>query len=64
MTVLIVSAEADGDLVCEAGVRWVDVNDTLKAKGAHILCKIAPSALIISIGIPLFFPVRLSFLPS
>ena len=37
MTVLIVSAEADGDLVCEAGVRWVDVNDTLKAKGAHIL---------------------------
>ena len=26
-------AEKDGDLVCQAGARWVDINDTLKAKG-------------------------------
>ena len=31
----VLLTEADGDLVCEAGARWVDINDTLKAKGAR-----------------------------
>lgn len=25
--------EADGDLVCQSGVRWEQVNETLKEKG-------------------------------
>jgi FAD/FMN-containing dehydrogenase len=28
--------EADSDLVCQPGARWVDINDTLKKKGASL----------------------------
>lgn len=31
--VLTVSIEDDGDLVCQAGARWEDINQTLKEKG-------------------------------
>jgi len=26
-------SEADGDLICQAGARWEDINNTLKEKG-------------------------------
>ena len=29
----IVHLDADSDLVCQPGARWVDINDTLKEKG-------------------------------
>ena len=30
---LTILAEEDSDLVCQAGARWMDVNETLKEKG-------------------------------
>jgi FAD/FMN-containing dehydrogenase len=51
--------EADLDLVCQPGARWMDINDTLKEKGMPFA--IAPVYIrlifpdIVVIGIPLFF---------
>ncbi|KAH8114410.1 FAD-linked oxidase-like protein [Phellopilus nigrolimitatus] len=35
--------EADGDLVCQPGARWVDINDTLKAKGIPLFFPLDPA---------------------
>lgn len=35
--------EADGDLVCQPGARWMDINDYLKAKGIPLFFPLDPA---------------------
>ena len=35
LSLLTLCIEADGDLVCQPGVGWVEINDTLKERGEH-----------------------------
>ena len=35
--------EDDGDLVCQAGVRWEDINSTLQEKGIPLFFPVGPS---------------------
>lgn len=30
---LTIRAESDGDMICQSGARWEQINDTLKEKG-------------------------------
>lgn len=52
--------EEDSDLVCQPGVGWVEINDTLREKGLwqvlYYSMRVVPD--LSGIGIPLFFPVR------
>lgn len=43
MDKIITINEKDGDLVCQAGARWVDINDTLKAKGIPLFFPLDPA---------------------
>ena len=55
----LLALEADSDLVCQPGARWVDINDTLKKKGTEITIYEYLCVDLSWLGIPLFFPVRL-----
>jgi FAD/FMN-containing dehydrogenase len=37
--------EADGDLVCQAGARWEDINGTLAEKGIPLFFPASPSCI-------------------
>lgn len=55
--------EADSDLVCQPGAKWMDINDNLKEKGRWLYFP-APgdgNLITVTLGIPLFFPVSLRF---
>jgi hypothetical protein len=55
---LFLYSESDADVVCQAGVTWNRLNETLKEKGESLLAAFARLTDIFS-GIPLFFPVCL-----
>jgi len=49
-------SESNGDVVCQAGVGWMEINETLEEKGIFESPFIADASDLI-LGIPLFFPV-------
>lgn len=58
---IILFAEADSDIVCQPGVRWMDINDVLKEKGMGLNGRCGNDTDVYEIlGIPLFFPVNFS----
>ena len=38
--------EADSDLVCQPGIGWVDINETLKEKGIPLFFPVRPFPLV------------------
>lgn len=36
--------EADGDLTCQSGARWEDINETLKQKGIPLFFPVSTAA--------------------
>ena len=41
---IICILEADGDLTCQAGARWEDLNQTLKDKGIPLFFPVSPGS--------------------
>ena len=40
------TAEEDGDLLCQAGARWEDINSTLKEKGIPLFFPVSTVILM------------------
>lgn len=39
----MVFTEADSDLICQPGARWMDINETLKKKGIPLFFPVCPT---------------------
>jgi hypothetical protein len=50
--------EADADLVCQPGVGWMTINETLRSKGQFLYVIFLTLCQQVRPGIPLFFPVQ------
>lgn len=46
-------AELDGDLSCQSGARWEQINDTLKEKGIPLFFPVRPLLLMHHCGLTL-----------